>query len=78
MGEIGQRQERTIRLVQALDNLAFLGQVNEPALCVAGGILQSDAEYSLAILDGVLPVSLVGIEGVVDGVKRHRRRKLVC
>lgn len=48
-----------------------------PALRLAGRVLEGEGVDAVALLDGVLALGLVRVEGVVDGVKGGRGRELV-
>lgn len=49
-----------------------------PALRLSSLVLQREGKDSIALLERVLPVGLVGLQGRVDGVESRRRRELVC
>lgn len=73
------RQRPTSRLVsETLANLAGLLEVDVPVLRLASLVLQGKSKDGLALLDGILPLGLVGVERVVDGVKGRRGGELVC
>ena len=59
------------------DGALFL-EVDVPALGLPGLVLQGEGEYGIALLDGVFPVGLAGLEHGVDGLKCFRGRELVC
>jgi hypothetical protein len=52
-----------------LADLAFLLEVEVPALFLAAGVLQVESNDSLGILDGVLALGFVALEGSVDRVE---------
>ena len=56
-----------------LANLADLLQVEVPALLLAAGVLDVEADDGLGLLDGILALGGIGLEGSVDRVERGGR-----
>ena len=44
-------------------------QINVPALCSPFFILQYESKDRVALFDSVFPLSFIGLEGGVDGIK---------
>jgi hypothetical protein len=64
-------------LAQAFANGALVLEIDVPALCLASGVFESEREDGVALVDGVLAVSLAGVESVVDLVESRGGRELV-
>lgn len=77
-----EKNKLTIRLStlrsRALADLAVVLEVEVPALLLATGVLEVESNNSLGLADGVLTLSLVGLESRVDHVERGGGRELVC
>jgi hypothetical protein len=54
----------------AVANLALVLQVEVPALFLAVLVLDVEGDDGLGSVDGLLATSLIGLEGLVDGVER--------
>lgn len=63
---------------RTLANLAVVLEVEVPALFLATGVLEIESNNSLGLADGVLALSLVGLESVVDHVERNGGREFIC
>jgi len=50
-------------------NFARVLQVNVPALSLAGRILQVESENGVALLDGIFPVRVAGVQSLVDDIE---------
>lgn len=62
----------------ALAYCTHLLQIDVPALLLSSCVLQLEAEYRLALFQGILFLGFADVEGVVDGVEGRRGRKVVC
>jgi hypothetical protein len=49
-----------------------------PARRLASLVLESEGVDALALLDGVLAISVASVDGGVDGIKGGRGREVVC
>ena len=65
-------------LSQASAHSTLLLEVDMPALCLAGLVLQREGVDAAGLLDGIFPVGFAGVQGFVDGVEGRRGRELVC
>jgi hypothetical protein len=69
----------TSRLVtQTLGDNSLVLEVDVPALGLAGLVLQGEGEDGASLLDGVLALSIVTGEGVVDGLEGLGGRECGC
>jgi hypothetical protein len=63
---------------EPVSNLALVLQVEVPGLFFAVGILDVECDDGLGLLEGVLAVSLVGLERLVDDVEGGGRGVGIC
>lgn len=63
---------------RTLANRAVVLEVEVPALLLATGVLEVEGNNHLGLADGVLALSLVGLERVADHVERSRGREFIC
>lgn len=61
-----------------LANSTLLLEVEVPGLFLAAGVLEVESNDGLGLVDGVLALSGVGLEGRVDHVERGGGGELVC
>lgn len=64
-------------LAKTLANLALVLEVNVPLVGLAGGVLEDESKDGVALLDGVLAVSVAAGKGAVNGVESGGGRELV-
>lgn len=64
------RHERTSWLLaDSLSNGTRLLEVDVPALSLASLVLQGESEDGVGGLEGALAGSIIGLEGIVDGIE---------
>lgn len=63
---------------EPVSNLALVLQVEVPGLFFAVGILDVEGDDGLGLFEGVLAVSLVGLERLVDDVEGGGRGVGIC
>ena len=69
----------TCRLVsKSLADLALVLEVDVPAVGLAGLVLEVEGEDGLSLLDGIRPVGIAGVQGLVDEIEGSRGRESVC
>jgi hypothetical protein len=59
---------------ESLANLALLLQVEVPSLFFTLGVLNVEGDDGLGLVEGILAVSVVGLERLVDDVEGGGRR----
>ena len=61
-----------------LADLARVLEVDVPAVGLASLVLEGEGEDGLSLLDGIRPVSVAGVQGLVDEIEGSRGRESVC
>jgi hypothetical protein len=62
---------------ETLSSLSILLEIDVPALGLTSLVFQGESEDGGTLLDGIFPLGIVGLEGVVDKIKGSGGRECV-